>query len=171
MNAAPPVLNYQTRAIIIVIAISLVVRTVLAAVMGFSFDETYNIVVAREFALSYYDQDGGHQRTLYLGALGLLAFQRGGCSEARRVGHLHLTAHRAERPRQFLAGIVIKLEAAQRCGEYRGRQPVPWLDRLFVEEFENFMTATQGRPSVIGGIEDAIADLGIVQSVYQRGHR
>ena len=55
MNAAPPVLNYQTRAVIIVIAISLVVRTVLAAVMGFSFDETYNIVVAREFALSYYD--------------------------------------------------------------------------------------------------------------------
>src|SRR6202051_3575209 len=55
MNAAPPVLNYQTRAVIIVIAISLVVRTVLAAVMGFSFDETYNIVVARELALSYYD--------------------------------------------------------------------------------------------------------------------
>jgi hypothetical protein len=70
-----------------------------------------------------------------------------------------------------LAGIIIKLEAAQRCGEYRVRQPVPRPDRLFPEEFEDFMTATEGRSSVIGGIEDAIANLDIVQSVYQRGRR
>jgi 4-amino-4-deoxy-L-arabinose transferase-like glycosyltransferase len=55
MNADPVVLEYQTRAVIFVIAVSLVVRALLAAVMGFSFDETYNVVVARQLALSYYD--------------------------------------------------------------------------------------------------------------------
>ncbi len=54
-NAVPAALNRQTRAVICVIAISLVARTALAAVMGFSYDETYEIVVARKLALSYQD--------------------------------------------------------------------------------------------------------------------
>src|SRR5689334_1381500 len=52
MNAMPAVLDSETRA---VIAVSFVTRAALAAVMGFSFDETYDVVVARKLALSYYD--------------------------------------------------------------------------------------------------------------------
>src|SRR5471032_1512623 len=55
MNVAPAPINSDTRAIIAVIAISFALRAALAAVMGFTIDETYNVVVARQLALSYYD--------------------------------------------------------------------------------------------------------------------
>ena len=55
MNLAPAPISSDTRAIIAVIAISFALRAALAAVMGFTIDETYNVVVARQFALSYYD--------------------------------------------------------------------------------------------------------------------
>lgn len=47
----------------------------------------------------------------------------------------------------------------------------PGPDRSFADEFENFVAAVEGRAAVIGGVEDAIANLEIVQSVYQRGCR
>ena len=47
MNRARAVLNYPTCATVFVIVISLVVRAALAAVMGFSIDETYDVVMAR----------------------------------------------------------------------------------------------------------------------------
>lgn len=53
LHAVPPA--HQTRTVISVIAISLVARAALAAVMGFSYDETYEVVVARKLALSYQD--------------------------------------------------------------------------------------------------------------------
>jgi len=55
MNRARAVLNYPTCATVFVIVISLVVRAALAAVMGFSIDETYDVVMARHPALSYHD--------------------------------------------------------------------------------------------------------------------
>jgi predicted dehydrogenase len=44
----------------------------------------------------------------------------------------------------------------------------PFPDRSFADEFEDFVAAVQGRSSLIGDIEDAIAMLEIVQSVYAR---
>jgi 4-amino-4-deoxy-L-arabinose transferase-like glycosyltransferase len=55
MKGMPAALNDPTRAAIGVIVISLLVRAALAAVMGFSFDETYDVVMARTFELSYQD--------------------------------------------------------------------------------------------------------------------
>ena len=55
MDALPSALSCETQAVLAVIAVSLLVRIALACVMGFSFDETYDIVVARKLALAYYD--------------------------------------------------------------------------------------------------------------------
>ena len=45
----------------------------------------------------------------------------------------------------------------------------PFPDRSFCDEFENFVAAVEGRARAIGDINDAIANLDIVQSVYERG--
>jgi len=47
----------------------------------------------------------------------------------------------------------------------------PGPDRSFVEEFENFVASVEDGAPVIGGIEDAMATLEIIQSVYERGRR
>src|SRR5580704_380946 len=55
MSKGLAALDYPTRAVIGLIAVSLAVRAALAAVMGFSYAETYEVVVARKLALSYRD--------------------------------------------------------------------------------------------------------------------
>jgi predicted dehydrogenase len=42
----------------------------------------------------------------------------------------------------------------------------PFPDRSFIDEFANFIAAIEGRARAIGDIDDAIANLEIVQSVY-----
>lgn len=44
--------------------------------------------------------------------------------------------------------------------------PLP--DRSFVDEFNNFLAAIEGRERAIGDIDDAIANLKIVQDVYEK---
>jgi predicted dehydrogenase len=44
----------------------------------------------------------------------------------------------------------------------------PFPDRSFSDEFANFVAAIEGRARAIGDIDDAIANLQIVQSVYDR---
>ena len=44
----------------------------------------------------------------------------------------------------------------------------PFPDRSFADEFENFVAAIEGRAPVIGDIEDAHANLSIIQAVYDR---
>jgi predicted dehydrogenase len=44
----------------------------------------------------------------------------------------------------------------------------PFPDRSFVDEFENFVAAVEGRVPAIGDINDAYANLTIVQAVYDR---
>lgn len=44
----------------------------------------------------------------------------------------------------------------------------PFPDRSFVDEFNNFVAAIEGRERAIGDIDDAIANLKIVQAVYGR---
>ena len=44
--------------------------------------------------------------------------------------------------------------------------PLP--DRSFSDEFENFVAAVEGRGAAIGDIDDAIANLEIVEAVYDR---
>jgi predicted dehydrogenase len=44
----------------------------------------------------------------------------------------------------------------------------PFPDRSFLDEFANFVAAIEGRARAIGDINDAIANLEIVQSVYDR---
>jgi predicted dehydrogenase len=44
----------------------------------------------------------------------------------------------------------------------------PFPDRSFVDEFENFVAAVEGRAPPIGDINDAHANLTIVQAVYDR---
>jgi predicted dehydrogenase len=44
----------------------------------------------------------------------------------------------------------------------------PFPDRSFADEFENFVAAVEGRAPVIGDIDDAHANLSIIQAVYDR---
>ena len=44
----------------------------------------------------------------------------------------------------------------------------PFPDRSFADEFENFVAAVEGRAPAIGDINDAYANLTIVQAVYDR---
>jgi predicted dehydrogenase len=44
----------------------------------------------------------------------------------------------------------------------------PFPDQSFSDEFANFIAAIEGRASIIGNLDDAIANLEIVQSVYDR---
>ena len=44
----------------------------------------------------------------------------------------------------------------------------PFPDRSFVDEFANFIAAIEGRAPAVGSINDAIANLEIVQAVYNR---
>ena len=44
----------------------------------------------------------------------------------------------------------------------------PGPDVSFAREFENFVAAIAGRAPAIGDIDDAIANLEIVQSVYEQ---
>ena len=44
----------------------------------------------------------------------------------------------------------------------------PFPDRSFADEFENFVAGIEGRAKVIGDIEDAYANLSIIEAVYQR---
>jgi predicted dehydrogenase len=44
----------------------------------------------------------------------------------------------------------------------------PFPDRSFVDEFENFVAAVEGRAQPIGDINDAYANITIVQAVYDR---
>jgi predicted dehydrogenase len=44
----------------------------------------------------------------------------------------------------------------------------PFPDRSFADEFENFVAAVEGRVPVIGDIDDAHANLSIIQAVYDR---
>ena len=44
----------------------------------------------------------------------------------------------------------------------------PFPDRSFADEFENFVAAIEGRAPVIGDIGDALANLSIIQDVYDR---
>lgn len=44
----------------------------------------------------------------------------------------------------------------------------PFPDRSFADEFENFVAAVEGRAQPIGDINDAYANLAIVQAVYDR---
>ena len=44
----------------------------------------------------------------------------------------------------------------------------PFPDRSFIDEFENFVAAVEGRAPAIGDISDAHANLSIIQAVYDR---
>jgi predicted dehydrogenase len=44
----------------------------------------------------------------------------------------------------------------------------PFPDRSFADEFENFVAAVEGRAQAIGDIDDAYANLSIIQAVYDR---
>jgi predicted dehydrogenase len=44
----------------------------------------------------------------------------------------------------------------------------PSPDRSFADDFENFVAAVEGRAAIIGSLDDAIANLEIVQAVYDR---
>jgi predicted dehydrogenase len=44
----------------------------------------------------------------------------------------------------------------------------PFPDRSFADEFENFVAAVEGRAPAIGDIDDALANLSIIQDVYDR---
>jgi len=44
----------------------------------------------------------------------------------------------------------------------------PFPDRSFADEFENFVAAIEGRAKAIGDIEDAYANLAIIQAVYEQ---
>ena len=44
----------------------------------------------------------------------------------------------------------------------------PFPDRSFADEFENFVAAVEGRAPAIGDIDDAHANLSIIQAVYDR---
>jgi predicted dehydrogenase len=44
----------------------------------------------------------------------------------------------------------------------------PSPDRSFTDEFENFVAAVEGRAKAIGDIDDAYANLAIIQAVYDR---
>jgi predicted dehydrogenase len=44
----------------------------------------------------------------------------------------------------------------------------PFPDRSFADEFENFVAAVEGRAPAIGDIDDAYANLSIIQAVYDR---
>jgi hypothetical protein len=55
VDTLPSALACETQAVIAVIVVSFLARLALAAVLGFSFDETYDVVVARRLALAYYD--------------------------------------------------------------------------------------------------------------------
>jgi hypothetical protein len=55
LHAPAAALSLEAQAVIAVIVVSALARIALAAVMGFSFDETYDVVVARKLALAYYD--------------------------------------------------------------------------------------------------------------------
>ena len=44
----------------------------------------------------------------------------------------------------------------------------PFPDRSFADEFENFVAAIEGRAKAIGDIEDAYANLVIIQAVYEQ---
>jgi predicted dehydrogenase len=44
----------------------------------------------------------------------------------------------------------------------------PFPDRSFADEFDNFVAAIEGRAAAIGDIDDAYANLTIVQAVYDR---
>jgi 4-amino-4-deoxy-L-arabinose transferase-like glycosyltransferase len=55
VDASPRALSCETQAVLAVIVVSLLARIALACVMGFSFDETYDVVVARKLALAYFD--------------------------------------------------------------------------------------------------------------------
>jgi predicted dehydrogenase len=44
----------------------------------------------------------------------------------------------------------------------------PFPDRSFTDEFENFVAAVEGRAKAIGDIDDAYANLAIIQAVYDR---
>jgi predicted dehydrogenase len=44
----------------------------------------------------------------------------------------------------------------------------PFPDRSFADEFENFVAAVEGRAGAIGDVNDAYANLSIIQAVYDR---
>jgi predicted dehydrogenase len=44
----------------------------------------------------------------------------------------------------------------------------PFPDRSFADEFENFVAAVEGRARAIGDVNDAYANLSIIQAVYDR---
>src|SRR5579871_16846 len=44
----------------------------------------------------------------------------------------------------------------------------PFPDRSFADEFENFVGAVEGRAPAIGDIDDALANLSIIQTAYDR---
>ena len=44
----------------------------------------------------------------------------------------------------------------------------PFPDRSFADEFENFVAAVEGRAPAIGDVNDAYANLSIIQAVYDR---
>jgi predicted dehydrogenase len=44
----------------------------------------------------------------------------------------------------------------------------PFADRSFADEFKNFMAAIEARAQLIGSLDDAVANLQIVQAVYDR---
>ena len=47
----------------------------------------------------------------------------------------------------------------------------PFPDRSFADEFENFVAAVEGRAQAIGDIDDAYANLCIVEAVYDRAQQ
>jgi predicted dehydrogenase len=47
----------------------------------------------------------------------------------------------------------------------------PFPDRSFADEFDSFVAAVEGRAAAIGDIGDALANLSIIQAVYDRAHR
>jgi len=47
----------------------------------------------------------------------------------------------------------------------------PFPDRSFADEFANFVAAVEGRERAIGDIDDAVANLKIVQAVYDGGRK
>ena len=47
----------------------------------------------------------------------------------------------------------------------------PFPDRSFADEFDNFVAAVEGHAPTIGDINDAYANLSIIQAVYDRAHQ
>jgi predicted dehydrogenase len=47
----------------------------------------------------------------------------------------------------------------------------PFPDRSFESEFENFVAAVEGRARAVGDIDDAYANLAIIQAVYDQAQR